>query len=305
MKHLSITLFVHARPRHTQITIESLLKNPEATDATLHVFSDGARDLPGEAEKVHQVREYVRSIHGFREVVLHESAVNLGLAASIIAGVDKVLETAERVIVLEDDLMFSCGFLAYMNQALDFYANYRNVLSISGYSYPIRYPATYPWDVSFGLRASSWGWATWRDRWQAVDWNVSDYRSFAVNPMKRWRFNRGGSDLSRMLARQQAGRINSWAIRFCYHQFCHGMVDVFPRRSLVENIGWGDGASHCIDDVRAWKTDFWQDPPAHFRFPEVVEVDSNIARSFRSFNSLRARTLRTLYRWLHSLKRRV
>lgn len=300
-----VALFVHSRPYHTRITAESLLANPEARQAQLHVFCDGARDRPGEARRVALVREYVRSIRGFREVVVHESLTNLGLAASIISGVSKILEEFPQIIVLEDDLQVSSGFLAYMQQALDKYGPVPQVLSISGHSLPIKYPASYPCDAAFGVRASSWGWATWRDRWQAIDWEVLDYSGFRRNLCARRRFNRGGSDMSRMLHRQMAGTVNSWAIRFCYHQFKHGMVDVFPVRSLVENIGWGEGAENCSDDVRAWKAEFWTDPPSEFRLPVKVELEPEIVRQFAAFNSIGARAVRTGRRWLNSCRRRL
>ncbi|MEX8494411.1 hypothetical protein [Sphaerotilus sp.] len=281
----------------TRQTVASLLTNRLAADSVLHVFCDGPR--PGQESRVQAVREYVRSITGFARVVLHEQEVNLGLSRAIMDGVSEILKTHERVIVLEDDLKLSAGFLDFMNQALQAYAANPRVMSVSGYSFPIRHAREQVQDAVFGLRASSWGWGIWRDRWQAIDWEVSDYVRFRSNPVRRFQFNRGGSDLSRMLDRQMAGRINSWAIRFCYHQFSHGLVDVFPVRSLVENIGFGDGAEHCRQDVRGWTSEMVEVPPTRFCLPQDVRTDPDVLRQFRSFNSLTARAIRVAKRqWL-------
>lgn len=291
-----ICLFVYARADLTQQTVESLLTNPLARASTLHVFCDGPR--PGARAKFRAVRDYVRSIRGFAEVVVHEREQNLGLAKSIITGVTEVLRHHDRVIVLEDDLHLSSGFLAFMNQSLQAYAEQPKVLSVSGYAFPMDHGPQPAHDATFGLRASSWGWATWRDRWEQIDWDVRAYPQFRRSPLQRLRFNRGGSDLSHMLDRQMDGQIDSWAIRFCFHQFQHGLVDVFPLRSLVENIGHGEGGQHCQQDVRGWTTLLDTEPPAQFRLPTEVRTDPAVLRQFRSFNSLSARAVRVARRRL-------
>jgi len=293
---------VHAREALTRQTVTSLLTNRLAADSELHVFCDGPR--PGQEQRVREVRAYVRSITGFARIVLHEQEVNLGLSRSIIGGVSEMLKTHERVIVLEDDLKLSPGFLDFMNQSLQAYAANPQVMSVSGYSFPIRHDRAFAEDAVFGFRASSWGWATWRDRWQAIDWEVSEYARFRGNLLRRLQFNRGGSDLSRMLDRQMAGQIDSWAIRFCFHQFLHELVDVFPVRSLVENIGFGAGAEHCKQDVRGWTSDMMEAPPTQFRLPVDIRTDPDVLQQFRSFNSPRARAIRVAKRqWLSLVAR--
>ena len=39
----------------------------------------------------------------------------------------------------------------------------------------------YKLDYYLSYRASSWGWATWRERWMKVDWNVKEYQKFKRN----------------------------------------------------------------------------------------------------------------------------
>jgi len=160
-----------AREALTRRTVDSLLTNALAASSELHVFCDGPR--PGDEDRVQAVRDYVRSIRGFARVVVHERETNQGLSRAIIGGVSEMLQVHERVIVLEDDLRLSSGFLQFMNQALRTYADEPRVMSVSGYSFPIRYGRELPHDATFGLRASSWGWGIWRDRWQAIDWDVT------------------------------------------------------------------------------------------------------------------------------------
>ncbi|MEY2876062.1 MAG: hypothetical protein RLZZ373_3433 [Pseudomonadota bacterium] len=292
-----VCLFVYAREDLTRQTVASLLVNSLASESELHVFCDGPR--PGAEQRVQAVRDYVRTITGFARVVLHERDTNLGLSRSIIDGVTEMVRTHERVIVLEDDLKLSSGFLTFMNQSLQTYADHPQVMSVSGYSFPIQHGNAQTHDATFGLRASSWGWAIWRDRWEQIDWAVSGYGGFRWNLALRLRFNRGGSDLSHMLDRQMAGKIDSWAIRLCFHQFSHGLLDVFPVSSLVENVGFGEGAQHCRQDVRGWTTQLHTDPPTVFNLPTEVRTDPNVLRQFRRFNSPLARAVRVAKRCMY------
>ena len=87
---------------HVRRTIEPLLKNSEAANSDLIVFSDvGTSD---KEEAVRQVREYVAVIEGFRSLTVHHRPENYGLSKSIIEGVSQVLAEHETVIVTEDDL---------------------------------------------------------------------------------------------------------------------------------------------------------------------------------------------------------
>ena len=70
---------------------------------------------------------------------------------------------------MEDDLLTSSNFLAFVNSALSTYEDRRDVFSVTGYNYPLPMPPSYREDAYLSYRGSSWGWGTWRDRWSQVD----------------------------------------------------------------------------------------------------------------------------------------
>jgi hypothetical protein len=238
-----VIIFCYNRPDCLKSTIEHLARNHSSSSTQLYVFSDGAATSADEPN-VNMVRNYLKSVSGFEEVTVVEASCNIGLAKSIIDGVSMVLQKHSKVIVLEDDLLTSENFLNFMNESLDFYEQNDRVFSISGYTVPITFPDYWVYDNYFTHRASSWGWATWRNRWSPIDWEVADYKNFASNVSARKKFNLMGSDLSQMLDRQMSGKINSWAIRWCYHQFKCNTYTVFPCISKVENIGFTSAATH-------------------------------------------------------------
>ena len=250
------------------------------------IFSDGAKN-EDTTSKVEQVIAYLKTVDGFESVTIFESNRNKGLANSIIDGVTTILESNESIIVLEDDLITSSNFLGFMNQALAFYENDENIFSISGFTLDLpSLPGTN--DYYFGYRASSWGWGIWKSRWTVIDWNVEDYSSFIKDKESRKRFNRGGSDMSKMLKNQMEGCIDSWAIRFCYYQFSSELKTVFPTVSKVKSIGFGNDATHTSGTTRFFsKLD--KENKQVFKFDLYQGMDNQLVTEFASKFSIYSR----------------
>src|SRR5215218_1955184 len=129
-----VLLFTYKRVDVLKQTLAALQANTQAKDTELFVFSDGWKN---ETDKigVQTVREYLKSIEGFKRIIIRESASNKGLANSIIEGVNEVIDQYGKVIVLEDDLITTPNFLSFMNTCLDKYKSESQVFSISGYSF--------------------------------------------------------------------------------------------------------------------------------------------------------------------------
>ena len=62
-----IVLFVYNRPWHTRQTVEALRRTELAEQSELHIFSDAPKS-PTDREAVGAVREYIRTIDGFRSL---------------------------------------------------------------------------------------------------------------------------------------------------------------------------------------------------------------------------------------------
>lgn len=241
-----VVLFVYNRVDHTKSVIESLSANLLAKETELYVFADAEKTEKG-LEKVQEVRRYINCTDwhsNFKKVTLVQAEKNKGLAKSVITGVTDVLEKYEKVIVIEDDLILSPYFLNYMNEALEYYKADQDIWSISGYSFPMKSLKKYPHDIFYSYRGCSWGWATWLDRWKTVDWDVKDYNAMMNDDQWIARFNRGGADLANMLKLQVEGKIDSWAIRWCFAQSNQNMYTVYPKNSYLHNGGCDGSGTH-------------------------------------------------------------
>ncbi len=238
-----IALFVYNRPVHTRRTVEALLKNEPAAESDVFVFSDAAK-RPEVGESVRRVREYIRTITGFKSITIVERDRNWGLANSIIDGVTSVVNQYGRVIVLEDDLVTSTYFLEYMNTALERYQAEDRVMQVSGHVFPIRVHGET--DAVFLPMTTSWGWATWGRAWKHFDPKSTGYAQLKGDVKLRKRFNLDGAyDYFSMLEAQLAGRVDSWAVRWYLSVFMRGGLTLFPVKSLVENFGFDGSGTHC------------------------------------------------------------
>ncbi len=281
-----VLLFTYKRLDVLKQTVTALQNNLLARETELFIFSDGGKS-DADKEKVDEVRKYIKSVGGFKKVVVIESAINKGLANSIIGGVTSIIANYESVIVLEDDLVTSTNFLAFMNQALEHYRKNPKIFSVAGFSFMIDGLAKK--DVYFTMRASSWGWATWKDRWEAIDWEVRNYNSFKKSSKQRQLFNRMGSDMAGMLDKQMNGKMDSWAIRWCFHQFQNQTFTVNPARSKIRNIGFAEGATHTVESFKRYDTELDASANTDFNFTDDIKMEPQILKQFVKHYSIRSR----------------
>ncbi|SOE23313.1 Glycosyl transferase family 2 [Spirosomataceae bacterium TFI 002] len=274
-----VLLFCYNRKSHTEATINALLANKGAKDVELYIYSDGAKS-ESDLVKVVELRAYIHSIVGFKKIVIKESDVNRGLASSIISGVSEIFEKYERVVVLEDDILTSRDFLEFTNLALDKYEFNRKVCSISGYSFSPTIPIDYTEDVYLSARASSWGWATWKDRWSDVDWELKEFDAFINSKTAINKFKNGGDDLLPMIVKYQKGVIESWAIRWIFHHFKTESYCLVPVKSKVQNIGTDGTGTNFNVVVNKYKVEFGE---SNFELPNTIEKDDRIFKSFKEF----------------------
>lgn len=245
-----VALFVYNRPDHTRQTLEALGRNRLAQETALYVFSDGAKAgaTAEERERITATRQIVCSRPWVRNLVLVEAEQNRGLADSIVAGVTRVVQEHGRVIVLEDDLVTSPGFLEYMNESLELYANDDRVMHVSGYMYPLNLHTA---GTAFLSILSCWGWATWARAWQHYSSDVERHLALFNSPTAIRKFNiEGHADFHQQLLDNRSGRIRSWAVRWYASWLAQGGLSLFPTQSLVRNIGHDGSGIHCDVDTR-------------------------------------------------------
>ena len=127
---------------------------------------------------------------------------------------------------------------------LDFYADDKSVGALSGYTPQIQFPDDYHRDIFSSYRSCSCCWATWRDRWQNIDWDLKHFSDFISNKQAVRRLSLTGNDRLIRLYRQTKGNGSSWSVRFGAHLVINNMLTIYPRYSYVQNIGCDETGTH-------------------------------------------------------------
>ena len=235
-------MFVYNRFEHTQKTIEALQKNELASESELIIYADGAKN-DDISSQVQEVRDYIKTVNGFKKVIIIEQDENCGLADSIISGVTKVANEYGKVIVLEDDVVTSPYFLKFMNDALNFYENKEKVWHISGWNYPIGIDG--PDDVFLWRLMNCWGWATWADRWQHFEKDTDKLiGEFTKEDIYQFNLDGVGIFWEQVLLNKRS-KINTWAIYWYATIFKKNGLCANSSKSFVENIGHDGSGMHC------------------------------------------------------------
>ena len=300
-----IVFFVYNRPKHTETVLNALKKNTLAKDSLLYVFSDAAKKEK-DFENVAKVREIINKIDGFKQVVVTEAETNIGCADSIISGITKVINEHGKAIIVEDDILTAPNFLEFMNEALDKYESDKRIYSVSGFVPNEKMASVCKDFVFLAYRNSSWGWGTWKDRWNNVDWDMLQWETIKKDRNLWKKLQKGGQDAPYLLKLQMEGFIDSWAIRFYSDNALKDKYTVFPTKTFVENIGLDGSGTHCGNIKNNKKTPSKIDHKIDFSFPDKLDFDIKINELFASNYKygLKDMIRRKIKNWLVILKRK-
>lgn len=250
MRCVPVVLFVFNRLEHVQKAVEALQGNHLAAQSELYIYSDGARNESDE-KKIDEVRTYCRNITGFAEVHLIEREENWGIEKNEVEALNELMTHYEACIVLEDDLKVSANFLEYMNRALVHYKDEKKVLSIAGYSHiDEKSKKTKGQEFYFTQLTSSWGWATWADRWALFEGENINLEILKDKEEQR-RFDIDGVvPYTQMLKEQIENQHITWDVAWYFKAFELGLLTLAPVCTMVNNIGMdGSGVHYCNEEI--------------------------------------------------------
>lgn len=238
-KIIPIVLFTFNRYDHTKKVLEALKINKIDL---LIVYIDGPRNDQDykESNKIHN---YVNSIE-WCQTIVNRSENNKGLARSIKSGLNEVFLEYSEAIILEDDCVPTEDFYEYMKYNLEKYRNTKKIMCINGYKYPYKLPSNYKYSTYITEIATSWGWATWKDRWQSFNDSHEYYGRLIRNKKFVKRVNNINEGLIPMLKFQFIGIVNSWAIFWTLNIIENNSYCIAPTNSKIVNIGMDGSGTH-------------------------------------------------------------
>jgi len=282
MQLAPVVLFVYNRPEHTKKTLQALSGNMLADQTTLYVFADGPKINASKEElnRIDQTRAVLKQKKWCSEVFIQENDSNLGLANSVVKGVSSILNKFDCAIILEDDILTHPYFLSFMNGGLELYKSEQQVYGVSGYQFPHNgkiKPSTYFLPVM-----SSWGYGTWSDRWNKINFNGNDLLKQVEQRQLIPNMRFGSFDFYQMLKDQVSGKNDSWAVRFYTSMLLDDGVFLYPRETLLQNIGFDGSGVHCeYDEERQATTDVRSSRVNFVLQKQEIRLNPKIVKLFR------------------------
>lgn len=272
---IATLLFTYNRRRHTEIVLRKLRQNINHPEK-LFIFQDGLRESE-DAEEWNKVNQFIKRVDWCdTEIIVSE--YNKGLAASIVAGITYVFKEYDAIIVLEDDCIPAPSFINFMRQCFEKYQHDKRVYSVSGYAYPISL-AKQTYDIYGCGRISSWGWGTWRDRWEYYKKDYELVRKMKQEKTASRNLAIWGTGLEDMLVGNIRGICDTWAAFWALNVIAKGGVCVNPYKSLIRNIGFDGSGVHCSVTDR-YDVELDETEKVTFNLPNEICISDEVTEAF-------------------------
>lgn len=236
-----ILFIVFNRPGHAAATLEAIC---EAKPPRLYVACDGPRlDREGEAALVAECRTLFDQVTWDCEVRTLFRDTNLGSASAIPEAIDWFFDHETAGIILEDDCWPAQDFFPFCATLLEKYSGDPMIGWINGCNYG--FTDQVDSDYLFTNYPTSWGWASWREVWQAHNRDMRDWsgRVSADAP--------GPGCNSSLVHRifwkstfNWAFRFPNWDYRIVHTFMVTKKLACMPAANLIRNHGFGADATH-------------------------------------------------------------
>lgn len=235
---IPVVLFFFNREDTTREVFEQIRK---VRPRQFFMISDGARpDKEGEKEKVEKLKKLSNEVDWDCQLFTEYSEYNMGCDRRIISGLNMVFEHVDRVVILEDDCFPTLQYFDFCEEMLETYKDQKNISYIAGGTYVKTKKREYGY--YFANFGSTWGWATWKDRW--CDYMVTPEE--AEKKMDKC-FKGVFSDKRQEIWLKSARRHFSEADfpwDFLWQIGTSGTLRIVPNVNLVINIGFNKDSTH-------------------------------------------------------------
>ena len=242
----------------------------------LFVISDGARkEIPGEQEKVSEVRALFDQPSGECEVHREYANENMGCDHRVPSGISWIFEYVDSAVILEDDCIPSTDFFNYAEEMLKKYQNDPKVMMIAGSNLMKKYDIAD--SCCFTARTYTWGWATWKRAWEHYCGDESEWKRI----LKDGTFSKIYSLRTRYYVKKEFGyymKRNRCPWDYLWWISCMGAggLCAVPKVNLITNVGFGVGATHTQNKGDYEGEVFPLDFP--LQYPEQVRRDRKFDR---------------------------
>jgi FkbM family methyltransferase len=246
-----ILFIIYNRPDTTKRVFERIA---EIKPDILYIAADGPKESLQDARKTEITRSLVlEGINWNCKINTLLRSENLGCRKSVSGAINWFFENEEKGIIIEDDTLPATSFFQFADEMLTRFQKDRRILSISGFNFGIN--STHIYKSKF---FNMWCWASWRDRANMVDYEMSEWKKLSLYKKKKLLFKvlkeKNKIDIGwvnywlNVFNKLSSGRIDTWDYQWLYLSFKQSLFSIVSPSNLVENIGFGhSNATHTVD----------------------------------------------------------
>ena len=252
--NVPILFIVFNRP-DTTLKVFEIIK--QIKPVKLYVSADGSRtEVPGEYEKSQLVRQIVSNIDWPCELKTQFHQHNLGCGLGPRSAFEWFFKHEENGIILEDDCLPDLSFFSFCEELLIKYESNKKILNISGCNLGYEHNGQNE-SYFFSRYMNMWGWATWRDRMESIDfemhdWKTSHFRKIKAIKLLKHQWFEWDLPYYKKWYYYWNKTVNAnptwWDFQFIYSQLKSKRYSIFPAKNLIKNLGFDQQGTHTLND---------------------------------------------------------
>ena len=255
----------------------------------LYIAADGPRKNNSRDElKCEETRQIIKTIDWDCEVHTLLRDENLGCGPGVSSAITWFFENEPEGIILEDDCLPSQTFFKFCSELLEKFRDDTRVMEIGGNNFEKPNDREKKYSYRFSNLTQIWGWATWRRAWNFFDFNMGHYKeikekkyienyynSIAEREFFEYIFKKmyGGDE--------QTNTKYTWDYQWQFACHIHSGLTVVPNQNLVQNIGFGENATHTTNHNGVGRNSELDEMDFPLTHPDFVMI--NRSRDERNF----------------------
>ena len=270
-----VLLMTYRRPKNTKIILD-ILKNFKQKN--IFVFNDGLKMREHYLDHL-KTREVILNFRKKNKVKVIFPKKNLTQKKNLPFAISKVFRKFDKVIILEDDCIPNKSFFKFCNVLLDKYKNDSRISQISGNNFLNfkKFKRRNNDSYFFSKFTSSWGWATWKNRWEnSYD---SEIKLWPKIKKEKWLndifHNSKSFDFwTKAFDRRFKELDDDWDRPWTFINLINNRLNIFPNKNLICNIGDDNSALHS--NPKKWNNLHLENMKFPIKHPKIICCDNNV-----------------------------
>ena len=240
-----ILLMTYRRPENT-FKILKIFK--QFNQKNIIVFNDGLKSKQ-HIKDHRKTRQIILNFKKNNNIKIIFPKKNLTQKNNLPHALNEVFKKYDSAIIVEDDCIPNRCFFKFCKILLKKYKNDLRVAEISGNNFLNfkNFKRRNNDSYFFAKFTSSWGWATWKNRWHEI--YDSNMKSWPKVKKEKWLIDilqdkNSIKFWTKYFDRRYKLQDDDWDKPWTFVNFINNRLSIFPNKNLISNIGDDDKAIH-------------------------------------------------------------